>query len=1006
MENAKTPDKTLEAENPDGKTLKAGNFKTMELLGQATGSCPEKCGAVESQSEALPEGNGEKLIVGNGVCEGEEFESGDLTSVVVPQVVNGGHALEVEKVSSLRDCADGEFESEEHLRDRVLQKEDDSLAIDGVDTGSNVNVSGNNISLYVELPVPLDQTGYPKDMNCVGSTKDLAKKECEEEPIERFCVGDVVWVRTKNQSWRPGKICGDSNATICSKEGQRINCHVVQYFGASHVTWCPPSDLRHFHDNFDKMVEGNKGRNLTGAVEKAMDEYVKCLKSEINSSCMVKQEDGGSGKECKHLQEFRFSESVTKFEPMIFLSRVKQLAVAVSKPSMLELALAKIRVEAFSCFRGHLQVHLDELWEQSPKKRNGGKTGSITTKVNGNALVGDQNSTQIQGTSAGLKETLGQSGQESRSRKRKRNQFFEINFRREDLGEDLPTSPSTKEAGNLGSPSTADNQSSDMRERKRSKYLSYPYVNLEHKNNRPDEKEKPKVPEMEVMRGVSSEDVVGLSGASSISSSKRFQKQWFENFIKDTSISSKPEFLGASVSNLLSELSCASVDCLYQSKSKNFAIVEWFFSRFRISAFHDESIYEMHCKNTTGDNAAEIQTPPGKVAEETSQTLPPKQAWKKMNESENSAITNVEVATNGMAADTNCCVVILPSSDKGLVHNNGSEEQGTFMLRQEIDQISNIPDLNSNGGVVPNLLSLSPQAVTKIQEKATLPVVNGNVSEAGTLSECLQGRGPFSPSHLPGEGKVTCSPTSISDTNGKLISFGSSTWDPPLTSCDTVKVEGKLVPKKRKREETPVSEQVISAAAGISDLNGGLNAENGTSANLGVKRGRGRGRGRGGNPGRPTKKYAPSVPFEKYSRKWFHGEPPKEPESRPLHNPGAPPQVFFPKAADGDKSFRSSLEKGNNPFGGAPVSSQLLPIAVSPTSHSKGELNTTGMPAAPKAAVAPPIDVIRQNLAMMTSMLQKSGDGLSPEMRSKLENEINSLMKKVSSMPKSSSTSS
>ncbi|CAI0547254.1 unnamed protein product [Linum tenue] len=999
MEDAKTPDKTLVAENPDGKTIKAGNFVAMGLLGQATGSCPEKCGAVESQSEALPEGHGKKIIAGNGVCEGEKCASGDLTSVIVSQVVNGGHALEVDKVSSLRDCADGEFRREEHSSGRVLAKGNYTLAIDGVSTGRNVNDSGDDISLYVELPGPLHQTGYSEDMDCVGLTKDGARKECEKEPIKRFCVGDVVWVRMKNQSWRPGKICGDSNAMICSKEGYRINCHVVQYFGASHFTWCPPYNLRHFHDNFDQLVGGNQGRNFTGAVEKAMDEFMRCLKSEINCSCMVKQ-GGSSDKEGKYLQEFRFGKSVTKFEPMEFLSRIKQLAVAVSKPPMLEFAVAKIHVEAFSCFRGHLQLHIDELWEQSPKKRNGGKNGSMTTKINSNALVGDKNSTPVEGTGACHKETLGQNDLESRSRKRKRKQFFEINFRREDLdlGEDLLTTPSAKETGNLGSPSKTNNQSFDLRERKRSKYLSYPYVSLEHKNNRPDEKEKSSGLEMKVLGG--GEDVVGLSGASSISSDKRFRNRWFKNFISDTSISSKPEFLGASVSDLLSELSRASVDCSYQSKSKTFALVEWFFSRFRISAFHDESIYERHCKNTIWGNAAEIQTPPGKVAEEISQTLPPMQkVWKNTNKSGNSVISNVENATNGTAANNNCGIGILPSSDKGPVYNNGREEQGTSVASQKIDQIANIPDLNSCVGGVPNLLSLSPQAVTKIHEKATLQVVNGNISEPVTLSECLHGKGPFSTNHLPVEGNVTCSTFSISDTDGKIISFGPSTRDPPLISCGTVKTEGKPVAEKRKRKEIPVSEQVISGATGIPDLNWGL-AETGTFTNLGAKRGRGR--GRGGNPGRPTKTYAPSAQLVKYSRKWFNGEPPKEPESQPLQSPGAPPHVFFTKAADGDKSFRSS-EKGNNTFGRTPVSCQLLPVAASPTSPSKGELKTSEMPAAPKAVVAPPIDAIRQNLEMMTSMLQKSGDGLSPEMRRKLESEINSLMKKVSSMSKSSS---
>lgn len=127
--------------------------------------------------------------------------------------------------------------------------------------------------------------------------------------------------------------------------------------------------------------------------------------------------------------------------------------------------------------------------------------------------------------------------------------------------------------------------------------------------------------------------------------------------------------------------------------------------------------------------------------------------------------------------------------------------------------------------------------------------------------------------------------------------------------------------------------------------------------------------------------------------------------------------VVFARSSDAADALQY-LET-SNPFGPALVSYRLqhLPTATSglgpdknlsmppvqPVSSPSNPSQGTSPPAG-EVAATPPISIIRQNLEMMTSMLEKSGDNLTPKMKAKLEADITGLMKKVSTMAGSSSS--
>ena len=152
-------------------------------------------------------------------------------------------------------------------------------------------------------------------------------------------------------------------------EGDRITCWLVVYFGSSHVSWCRPSQLKPFHVNFEQMTGQNKARSFIGAVEKAMDDFGKCLKLEMTCSCVLKENkflasnsatrERASRPECKfgELGEF----SAAQFEPAKFLCQLKNIAQIVSKPAMLEFTTIQKCLSAFYHSVGHFQLPMHQL---------------------------------------------------------------------------------------------------------------------------------------------------------------------------------------------------------------------------------------------------------------------------------------------------------------------------------------------------------------------------------------------------------------------------------------------------------------------------------------------------------------------------------------------------------------------------------------------------------------------------------------------------------------------
>lgn len=995
----------------------------------------------------------ETQALGSIIPEKNKINDGDVSVVELDAQFNESQDNGVEKVGMI---------------DAV--KTIDTSNVHANDSPRKIEVSGDGISLTVDVFGPLDGM-YPvhnssyKDGQMLGDTgSDCMLSMKNESPMGvtgneaegnvsdnqelNFAVGDLVWVKIKTDLWWPGMICDPHASKDAGKCDQRDG-FFVKHFGNTNSVWCQPFQLKPFVEYFELMSCQNKSRSFYGAIEKALSEFGRRVKQKMTCSCFSKENQVAA-------QNFPSKEngsggsvfSASQFEPSNFLKFIRLRALDLHSPGSIEFTVTESCLMAFYRSVGHKQLPLYKL-----RPTNNVKDSVISDLI---SVSKEEDPDKLSISDSVLKSCRS--------------------------GSDDCKMTEMELSGSLGSPSgmrsmiscsqivneTAGGKSEkgfESRERKKSKYLSYPYVNSWGRKNSLDQGEdETEDPEEVSLGGVKSSSSPSMVSTPIGNYSNKNSLRKSRKSVIDNGICNNADLTTASSAEMLQELHLTALDCSFPSQSMCSIPIQDFYLSFR--TFRDPEIQmDDDDKETTLGNQETFESDtilaPGgyypQVKEQPPPSVLPKKRGRKKSEDINATGPKCSFETNlpKMIADSTSMngSALIDSVEtgpdtlkKGIVHRKRKKSATAAVVHNEIGVLGGLPDLNGNNaglsvenmqviGPAPTQGKLEPKRRRKKEEliSENLPDVSKSNTQFIPLLKSVEVTRSFPLEGSPQPDNTLGVQGASSLPNAELLARQPNANEGHATGSSlpnnsqiaglvsSAKAEG----KKRKRKEKASNIQNNSSA--LPDLNGQVtdpNLKGKEFTELSSVTGQDKPKRRR----RTTKSAAVGipnangdhntlllnfalgslVPSKDYITATFSSFGPLV-ESKTQFLNDSTAQVVFVKDSDAIEALQSLQSR--NPFGPGLVNYRLRHVSTSNNtqmSHSflpADALQPTAVlsGAVPSNGEGPDLVVIKQNLEAMTTMLEKAGDNISPEMRAKLESEVKGFLKKVSSMVGSSS---
>ncbi|KAG8366874.1 hypothetical protein BUALT_Bualt16G0013300 [Buddleja alternifolia] len=276
-----------------------------------------------------------------------------------------------------------------------------SVLVNGIDAGVSANASSNGVIASDEkikddegscaVTVEGDfgdlkklsgsgTTGFYSNLN--GDGKGEGHGEKLEDKDNGFLVGDFVWGKIKSHPWWPGQIYNAKDASEFAVKHKQEGRLLVAFFGDGSCSWCLPSQLIPFVENFEEMSKDSSSKSFLNAVQRAVDEVGRVVELEMICNCIPEEKKEGlarpvvvnaglkPGVIMPKVDFYRLS--IAKHESTELIAKVRQFAKAVSVDNALELAVFRSWLSAFYRFKGgyqmpqyHEPIHIEGLEDEN-----------------------------------------------------------------------------------------------------------------------------------------------------------------------------------------------------------------------------------------------------------------------------------------------------------------------------------------------------------------------------------------------------------------------------------------------------------------------------------------------------------------------------------------------------------------------------------------------------------------------------------------------------------------